>query len=58
MLNFNQIIELTEKPFFQLCQNHPVYRFECIAKGELIILPPTGGETGKKKLLTCCINLE
>ncbi|MDJ0556407.1 MAG: Uma2 family endonuclease [Microcoleaceae cyanobacterium MO_207.B10] len=46
-LDFSQIIELTEEQFFQLCQNHPDYRFERTAKGELIIMSPTGGETGK-----------
>ena len=47
-LDFSQIIELTEEQFFQICQTHQDYRFERTAKGELIIMPPTGGETGKR----------
>lgn len=47
-LNLNKIIEFTNEQFFQLCQNHPDYQFERTVKGELIIMPPTGGETGKR----------
>lgn len=38
-------IELTDEQFFQLCQNNGDLRFERTASGELIIMPPTGGET-------------
>lgn len=41
-------IDLTDEQFFELCQKNRDYRFERSAKGELIIMPPTGGETGNR----------
>ncbi len=49
-LNLSPIIEITDEQFFQLCQNHQDYQFERTAKGELIIMSPTGGETGKSNI--------
>lgn len=40
------MIDLTDEQFFELCQNNRDYRFERTANGELIIMPPTGSETG------------
>ena len=45
-INLNSIVELTDEQFFQLCQKNKDIRFERNAKGDLIIVPPTGGETG------------
>ncbi|MBD2005300.1 MULTISPECIES: Uma2 family endonuclease [Cyanophyceae] len=39
-------IDLTDEQFWKLCQNNRDYRFERTAAGELIIMPPTGSETG------------
>ncbi len=44
-VNFNSIIKLTDEQFFQLCQDNETLRFERNATGELIIMPPAGGET-------------
>ena len=41
-------INLTDEEFFQLCQNNRDLRFERKAAGELIILPPTGSDTGNR----------
>ena len=41
-------IDLTDDQFYELCRNNPDIRFEQTAKGELIIMPPTGGETGNR----------
>ena len=41
-------IDLTDEQFFQLCQNNRDLRFERTATGELIIMPPTGSETGDR----------
>ena len=41
-------IELTDEQFFQLCQDNRDYRFERNANGDLMIMPPTGSETGKR----------
>ena len=41
-------IDLTDEQFFQLCQQNRDLRFERTAKGELIIMPPTGSETSDR----------
>ncbi len=41
-------VDLTDEQFFQLCQNNPNLRFERTAQGELIIRPPTGGDTSDR----------
>lgn len=43
-------IELTDEQFFQLCQNNRDLRFERTASGELIIMPPTGSDTGRRNV--------
>jgi Uma2 family endonuclease len=47
-LNLNSIIKLTDEQFYQLCQDNETLRFERTATGELIIMPPTGGETSNR----------
>ncbi|MBW4571580.1 MAG: Uma2 family endonuclease [Tolypothrix carrinoi HA7290-LM1] len=47
-VNLNPVIELTDEQFFQLCQVNENLRFERTATGELIIMPPTGGETSNR----------
>src|SRR5260221_4192849 len=37
---------LTDDLFMRLCQDNPELRLELTAQGELIIMPPTGSETG------------
>jgi Uma2 family endonuclease len=46
-LNLNSVIKLTAHQFYQLCQENPDLKLERNAEGELVITPPTGGETGK-----------
>lgn len=41
-------IDLTDEQFLQLCQNNRELKFERTQSGELIIMPPTGGTTGKR----------
>ncbi|MCM0590542.1 MAG: Uma2 family endonuclease [Gloeotrichia echinulata DEX184] len=41
-------IELTDEQFFQICQNNRDLRLERTAEGELVIMPPTGWETGNR----------
>jgi Uma2 family endonuclease len=43
-------IDLTDEQFFQLCQKNRDYRFERTALGELIIMPPTGSDTGRRNV--------
>jgi Uma2 family endonuclease len=46
-INLDHIIQLTNEQFYQLCHNNPEIKFERDRKGEIIIVSPTGGETGK-----------
>jgi Uma2 family endonuclease len=41
-------INLTDEQFWQLCQRNREYRFEVNAQGDLIIMPPTGSDTGRR----------
>ncbi|MBW4681373.1 MAG: Uma2 family endonuclease [Microcoleus vaginatus WJT46-NPBG5] len=47
-LNFPSILALTDEQFYQLCQANADLRLERTNEGELIIMPPTGGETGHR----------
>jgi len=47
-LNLQSVLEMTDEQFFKLCQVNRDLRFERTATGELIIMPPTGGETGNR----------
>ncbi len=47
-VNLKPALELTDEQFFQICQANQDLKFERAASGELIIMPPTGGETGNK----------
>lgn len=40
--------QLSETPFFQLCQQNKNYQFEGNAQGALTMMSPTGGEIGNK----------
>lgn len=48
ILNLHPSIELTDEQFLQLCQQNRDLRLERTAEGELIIMPPTGWETGNR----------
>ena len=43
-----QSIELSDEQFYQLCRNNPDLRFERNTDGDLLIMSPTGGDTGNK----------
>lgn len=47
-LDLKPIIDLTDEQFHQLCQANPEVKFERNANGTLIIMSPTGGETGNR----------
>ncbi|MBE9070517.1 Uma2 family endonuclease [Leptolyngbya cf. ectocarpi LEGE 11479] len=47
-LNLDPICQLTREQFYKLCQvNHDI-RMERSTTGDLILIPPTGWETGKR----------
>jgi len=41
---------ITDEQFYDLCQDNRDLRFERNAKGDLVIMPPTGGETGNRNI--------
>ena len=43
-----QAIELSDEQFYQLCINNQDLSIERNADGDLVIMPPTGGDTGNK----------
>ncbi|MBH8573902.1 Uma2 family endonuclease [Nostocaceae cyanobacterium CENA369] len=43
-------IDLTDEQFFQMCQKNSDYRFERTASGEILIMPPTGSDTGRRNV--------
>ena len=49
-LELQPIINLTDEQYYQLCRNNPDIKLERNAKGQLIVMPPTGGNTGRRNL--------
>ena len=47
-VNFQSIVDISDEPFYQLCIHNRDLKFERNAAGEIIIMPPSGGETGKR----------
>jgi len=45
-LNLPSTVALTDEQFYQLCIANEEWRLELTPEGELIIMPPTGGESG------------
>jgi Uma2 family endonuclease len=41
---------MSQDEFFDFCQRNPDMRFERTAQGELIVMPPSGGESGARDL--------
>jgi Uma2 family endonuclease len=46
-VNLKPAIDLTDEQFWQICVANQDLRFEQSAAGELVIMPPTGGETSR-----------
>ena len=42
------LLDLTEAQFYELCRANPEIKFERTPGGSLLIMPPTGGETGNR----------
>ncbi len=48
ILHFGRILQgVSDREFFEFCQLNKDWRIERTAEGDLIIMPPTGGETGR-----------
>ena len=48
VLKLHPVIDLTDDEFFELCQVNRDLRLEKTAEGEIIVMPPAGGETGSR----------
>jgi Uma2 family endonuclease len=48
VLKLKPAINLTDDQLFELCQLNRDWRIEYTAQGELIVMPPTGGETSNR----------
>lgn len=47
VLHLGPVVQrMTDDEFYEFCQKHPDLRIERSSEGDLIIMPPTGGETG------------
>ena len=52
VLHFSLVLrKLSDEDFFEFCQANPEWRFERTSEGDLIIMPPTGGETGGRNFI-------
>lgn len=49
-LNLDSITHLTHEQFRELCRENRDIRLELTAKGELIVMPPTGWESGNRNI--------
>jgi Uma2 family endonuclease len=50
VLHVQPAIDLTSEQFYALCQLNRDLRFERTAKGDIIVMPPTGAATGARNL--------
>jgi Uma2 family endonuclease len=49
-LHLSPAVELTDEQFFELCQLNSDVRLERTAEGDIVVMPPTGGETSNRNL--------
>lgn len=49
-LDLHPTLELNDEQFEQICQQNPDLKFERTAKGELVIVALTGGDTGRRNI--------
>lgn len=47
-LKLDPVIRLNDEQYYQLCRLNRDIRLERTTRGELIVMPPTGGETGDR----------
>jgi Uma2 family endonuclease len=47
VLRLAPVIDMSDEHFFDLCQLNRDLRLERTSQGDLVIMPPTGGETGR-----------
>ena len=45
-IDFSSITRFTDEQFYQLCRDNPDIKFERTPTGEIVVMAPTGGDTG------------
>lgn len=50
VVRLHPIVDLSDDDFYQLCQDNRDLRLERSARGDVLIMPPTGGETGRRSM--------
>ncbi len=48
VLRMRPLLDLTDDQFFAFCRQNPDLRIEQTAEGDWVIMPPTGGGTGRR----------
>lgn len=49
VIHFSPVLKkMSEREFYEFCQLNPDLSLELTSEGDLIIMPPTGGKTGKR----------
>lgn len=48
-LRLDPVTPITGEQFYQLCQTNPDAQLELTSTGELVVMPPTGGESGRRE---------
>jgi len=46
-VDLSPVVQLTDEQFWQLCQRNRTVKFERNAQGDLILMTPTGGDSGR-----------
>jgi Uma2 family endonuclease len=47
-IRFQPARRMSDEEFYAFCAANPGFRIERTAKGEIVIMPPTGGETSHR----------
>lgn len=50
-VHLRPVVDMNDDEFFNFCQLNRALRIERTAEGDLLIMPPAGGETGNKNIL-------
>lgn len=60
LVHLRPVLEMTDEQFFRFCQLNRDLRIERTSEGDLLIMPPTGGRTGRRNslLLKAFLNWE
>ncbi|NER82222.1 MAG: Uma2 family endonuclease [Leptolyngbya sp. SIO1D8] len=48
VLNQLPELQMSDEQFFRFCQDNPTWQIERSAAGEILVMPPTGAETGER----------